>query len=290
MTKNRKLTRVYTPPTQPGFLGRGHLARPVIQGGFSQSDPFIMLMDDMLDKKDDTPAGGPHPHGGFETVTLVLNGEIGDEKHTMKKGDFQLMTAGKGIVHSEIIHKPTDMRLLQLWLNLPKKNRWAEPRVQDLLSEHVPSQSQDGVQVKLYSGQFAGLESPIKNYVPLIVADIKMDAAVSSIQQLPANYNTFLYVIEGSVMLGEEGEWLKENQVGWLNISAEGSESDLQLKAGENGVRFILYAGKPTGENIVSYGPFIADSSEDIRRLYHEYNQGKLQHISSVPESQRLML
>jgi redox-sensitive bicupin YhaK (pirin superfamily) len=288
MSIKRKLIKVNTPAGQPGFLGSHHIARPVISGSFSDSDPFIMLMDDMLDKKDNTPVGGAHPHAGFETVSLLLEGEMGDEAH--KGGDFQIMTAGSGIVHTETIDKIAKMRLLQLWLNLPKSNRWATPRVQDLLSEHVPTLSKGGVHIKLYSGQLSGLTSPVQNYVPMIVADITIEAGTSTIQQLPANYNTFLYVIKGSVKVGEEGKQLKEDQVGWLDLSSDNVESDLHLTAGEDGVRFVLYAGKPTGENIVSHGPFIANSSEDIVRLYQDYRQGKMKHISTLPDSQKILL
>src|SRR5678816_2418191 len=109
-----------------------------------------MLMDDMLDKKDTEPVGGPHPHAGFETVTLLLDGEIGDEAHKMKAGDFQIMTAGSGVVHTETIDKKAKLRLLQLWVNLPKKDRAATPRVQDLPLEHVKAKNENGVEVKLY--------------------------------------------------------------------------------------------------------------------------------------------
>jgi hypothetical protein len=290
MSNKRKLIKVNTPAGQPGFLGPHHIARPVISGGFSNSDPFIMLMDDMLDKKDNTPIGGAHPHGGFETVSLLLEGEMGDQAHKMKSGDFQIMTAGSGIVHTETIDKIAKMRLLQLWLNLPKSDRWATPRVQDLPLEHVPTLSEAGVQIRLYSGHLSGLTSPINNYVSIIVADITIEAGASTIQHLPANYNTFLYVIKGSVKVGEVGKLLNKDQVGWLDLSSDDKESDLDLTAGEKGVRFILYAGKPTGENIVSHGPFIADSSEDIKRLYQEYRLGKMKHISKVPDSQRIFL
>lgn len=289
MSIKRKLTKVFTPENQPGFLGPGHWARPVISGPFSDSDPFIILMDDMLDKKDTTPVGGPHPHAGFETVSFLLEGEMGDERHKMKGGDFQIMTAGGGIIHSETIDTISTMRLLQLWLNLPKKNRWAPPRVQDLPVAHVPILSKDGIHIKLYSGQLAGITSPVQNYVPLIVADITMEAGTSTLLRLPANYNTFLYVIKGSVKIGEAEEMLNENQVGWLDLLDIDAESELHLVTGEQGVRFILYAGKPTGESIVSHGPFIADSSEDIQRLFREYRQGKMNHISTVPDSQRIM-
>jgi redox-sensitive bicupin YhaK (pirin superfamily) len=143
MSIKRKLIKIHTPEGQPGFLGPGHIARPVINGSFSDSDPFIMLMDDMLDKKDNEPVGGPHPHAGFETVSLLLEGEMGDEAYKMKGGDFQMMTAGSGIVHTETIEKMAKMRLLQLWLNLPKKDREAIPRLQELPLEHVHSFSEN---------------------------------------------------------------------------------------------------------------------------------------------------
>src|SRR3954470_6845733 len=157
MSIKRKLVRIETPKPQAGFLGADHTARAVITGGFSASDPFIMLMDDYLDKKDNNPVGGAHPHAGFETVSLLLEGEVGDAAHTMKAGDFQIMTAGSGIVHTETIDKAAKMRLLQLWVNLAKKDRLATPRVQDLPLEHTPTFDEGGVDIKLYSGSLAGL-------------------------------------------------------------------------------------------------------------------------------------
>jgi len=290
MSIKRKLVRIYTPEGQPGFLGTGHIARPVISGSFSDSDPFIMLMDDMLDKKDNEPVGGPHPHAGFETVSLLLEGEMGDEPHKMKGGDFQMMTAGSGIVHTETIEKMAKMRLLQLWLNLPRKDRAAVPRLQELPLEHVPALSENGVTIKLYSGSLAGLTSPVKNYSPIVVADITMDAGVNTVLQIPANYNTFLYILNGNIKVGEEKKQLNHDQVGWLDLFDDNVQSNLEITAGEKETRFILYAGKPTGENIVSHGPFIADSSEDIQRLYREYRQGKMKHISAVSENQRILL
>jgi redox-sensitive bicupin YhaK (pirin superfamily) len=280
MSIKRKLVHVDTPQGQPGFLGRGHVARPVIQRSFSESDPFIMLMDDMLDKKDNIPVGGPHPHAGFETVSLLIEGEMGE----IKGGDFQMMTAGSGIIHTETIDKPTKMRLLQLWLNLPKKDRWAAPRLQDVSLEQVPNLSANGVDIRLYSGKLAGLSSPVQNYTPLIVADIKLEPGMATVLQLPADFNTFLYVLDGSVMVGEEETILEQDQAGWLDIFNSDTVSQLQLKAGEKAVRFVLYAGKPTGDAIVSHGPFIGGSNEDILHLYNEYRQGKMKHISSVKD------
>ena len=132
--------------------------------------------------------------------------------------------------------------------------------------------------------------SPVQNYVPMILADITIEPGVTTTQLLPANFNTFLYVLTGDVEVGEDKKQLNQNHVGWLNISASETQSELTLVAGKNGVRLVLYAGKPIGESIVSHGPFIADSSEDIMRLYREYREGRMKHISSVPESQKISL
>src|ERR1700739_1988419 len=116
MIFKRKLLKIYTPQKESGFLGPGHAARALLRGTFAETDPFILLMDDMLDKKDNSPAGGPHPHAGFETVSLLVDGKITEMLESMKKGDFQVMTAGSGTVHTEPIVQPTKARLFQLWL------------------------------------------------------------------------------------------------------------------------------------------------------------------------------
>ena len=286
MSIKRSLIHIDTPQGQPGFLGRGHVARPVIQRSFAESDPFIMLMDDMLDKKDHTPVGGPHPHAGFETVSLLIEGEMGE----MKAGDLQMMTAGSGVVHTETIDKPTKMRLFQLWLNLPHKDRWAPPRLQDILLEHVPDVSNNGVHIRLYSGELSGVRSPLQNYTPMILADIRIQPGMTTVQDLPANFNTFLYVLDGTVIIGDEATSLDRDQVGWLDIFNSEATSELKMQAGREGTRLVLYAGKPTGDAIVSHGPFIAGSNEDILSLYKDYREGKMKHISNVDEEQRMML
>ena len=290
MSIKRRLITVYTPQAQPGFLGPGHTARPIIQRHYADSDPFISLMDDELDKTDHEPVGGPHPHAGFETVSLLLEGEMGGREHKMTAGDFQIMTAGSGVIHTETINTKARMHLLQLWLNLPKDLRWTTPRVQDLRAEHVPSSSQHGVLIKVYSGTLAGLTSPIQNHTPVIVADITIQPHTHTELDIPASYHTFIYVLEGSVTVGENERALNKGQVGWLNSFAGETNSQLQLSTGELATRFVLYAGQPQGDPIVSHGPFIGDTQDDIRRLYQDFRQGKMKHIDTVPEDQRILL
>lgn len=287
MTMKRIIEQVDTPQGEPGFLGAGHIARPVIQRSFAESDPFILLMDDMLDKKDSNPVGGPHPHAGFETVTLMIEGSLGLGKHAMQAGDMQMMTAGSGIVHTETIDKPSKVRILQLWLNLPKADKWVAPRVQDISLDKVPATTIGGMSVKLYSGTLAGLTSPVQNYTPMILADVALQPDTQSTLQVPANYNTFLYMLEGSVTIGNTN--LHADQVGWLNIAPDDSLSDIDMTAGSTGSRFVMYSGKPTGDAIKPYGPFIGNDSKDILRLYDEYNKGLMKHVTTLPKEQQLV-
>jgi redox-sensitive bicupin YhaK (pirin superfamily) len=276
----RKVTKSYKAPTEPGFLGSGHMARAVIQIPYSQSDPFIVLMDDMLDKKDNIPAGGPHPHAGFETVSLMVDGEIIDSMDRIKAGDFQIMTAGSGIIHTGTITQPTKGRLLQMWLNLPSKYRSVEPRAQDLPANRVPVYNANGVTIRLYSGSLAGLRSPIINYVPLLVAEFNIEPGASTIQTLPADFNAFVYVLKGNVYVGDDKKLLEQDETGWLDFRPGEGDSELTFTTGIEGTRLILYAAKPQGEPFVSQGPFIADTDEDIKKVYSRYIQGKLQHIA----------
>ncbi|ADB39797.1 pirin family protein [Spirosoma linguale] len=282
----RTIASLYTPPDERGFLGAGHIARSVLTGGFQKTDPFIFLMDDWLDKKNDEPAGGPHPHAGFETVSLLIDGEIKEMLESMKKGDFQIMTAGSGTIHTETIEGPTKGRLFQLWLNLPRKDRQATPRIQILPAEHVPVVNKEGVYMRLYSGSLAGIQSPIQHYTPLIVAEFELQAGVGTSVQLPASFNAFLYVISGSVQIA--GKAINHDQVAWLDVFDTEEDSQLTMQAGEQGVRFVLYAAKPTHEAIVSYGPFIADTQAEIADLYKQYRNGAMKHIATVPEAQKL--
>jgi redox-sensitive bicupin YhaK (pirin superfamily) len=284
----RRLVRVLTPKPQQGFLGPGHIAKAVIAENYSDTDPFILLMDDFLEVPEGEPVGSPHPHAGFETVTLILDGKFGGDEHGGQAGDFQLMTAGSGVVHTESIDPGTRMHILQMWLTLPKRERWAKPRMQILPFEHVPKVKETGKEIRVYCGQFAGVTSPVLNYVPLIIADIQLKSGVSAFHQLPADFNAFLYAIDGSILVGEEKKHLRTGDVGWLDLRREGGKSEIELIGGEEGGRVILYAGLPQHDQIVSHGPFIGDTREDISRLIKEYQQGKMKHINSVPQEQQV--
>jgi redox-sensitive bicupin YhaK (pirin superfamily) len=198
------------------------------------------------------------------------------------------MTAGSGIVHTETISKPSRMHILQLWLNLPKHERQAQPRVQHLRAAHVPNKFEDGVAVKVYSGTFAGLTSPLKNHTPLILAELKMNANTKIKASLPSDFSTFLYVIEGSVEVGGD-KIITKDEVGWLNRTDVPAESEVEITAGAEGARLVLYAAQPQHHEIVSHGPFIADSMDEIRQLYADYRSGRMGHIHDVAKEHQFV-
>ena len=283
MSQQRSISRVVNvPPTAPGFVGPGHLAAPVVSPeNFEMSDPFILLMDDHLDIGD-RPVGGPHPHAGFETVTLILDGAIfdRDEGGTLNAGEVQWMTAGSGIIHSEDVRTKGKVRLLQLWLTLPKNKRWTAPDFQTINVNDVPVRRENGTEIRVYSGSSAGLHSGTRNHVPVTIVETNLDPRASAELDIPASYNGFAFVIDGSVQIGKTE--LNTGQVGWLDRSTNTGTSLLRVVAGETRARLVFYAGQPQGDPIVSYGPFIGDSKQDIARLFAEYQSGGFPRLSEL--------
>jgi len=285
MTTQRRIARVdNVPPLEPGFAGPGHTAAPVISmAEFAQTDPFIALMDDHLDMGE-RQVGGAHPHAGFETVTLVLDGTLhdADEGGLIHAGEVQWMTAGSGIIHGENARTLGKVRLLQLWLTLPTANRRTAPGFQDLHAERVPVRREPGVDVRVYSGASGSLQAPTRNQVPVTIVEMAMKAGASIEQDVPVTYNGFVFVLDGSVRVGEDPTPIARNQVGWLDRPRGDGVSVVRFTAQEEGARIVLYAGQPQGTPIVSHGPFIGDTMDDIKRSYQEYREGRFPRMSEI--------
>jgi quercetin 2,3-dioxygenase len=308
----RRIARVVTvPPLEPGFVGPGHLAAQVVSPeDFARTDPFILLMDDHLDIGERS-VGGAHPHAGFETVTLVLDGAIydRDEGGVINAGEVQWMTAGRGIIHGENVATKGRVRLLQLWLTLPKAERWTTPAFQDIHAEDVVMRREPGVVMRIYSGASGGHRSATRNHVPVVLTEAVMQPNASVDQDLPSSFNGFVFVIDGSVRLGDgqDARLVNTGQIAWLDRpDAEadgardaaagadaGADADaeattlLRIIAAEQGARVVLYAGQPQGVPIVSHGPFIGDTREDIVRLYQEYREGRFDRMSQLARAAR---
>ncbi len=281
--KQRKIEKITANPPHPGFLGEGHTATAVVDGNdFERTDPFIILMDDKLNLPGGSPVGGAHPHAGFETVTFILKGNEKD----WKTGTVELMTAGKGIVHTEEITAKTDVRILQMWLALPPSQRWADPFFQQILVEDVPTVKNVNSEIRVYSGSSNGLTSPLRNHTPLTLVDFKLGANSEATQEIPSSYNGFIYVVEGDVWVS--GEKVETDQAGWFDLSSDEGDSKIVFQTKDQSARFILYAAEPHHVPILSHGPFIGDNEDDIRRLYREYRQGLMPHVNDLPGEKRV--
>jgi quercetin 2,3-dioxygenase len=269
----RRLERVIVLPAPTrGQFGPAHTVVPVIsQEQYAWSDPFILLMDDRFDGQ---PVGGPHPHAGFETVTLVVKGEMVHDGGRLGERDVQWMTAGSGVVHGEGLENAGQGRVLQLWLTLPKAQRWAPASYQDISYAQLPVRREPGVEVRLYSGSSGGVRSDTKNYVPVTFAEFLFEPGGTIEQDLPASHNGFFYVLEGEIAVGPDAKALRPGQVGWLDLPAAGGDSSVRI-TGTTRARALLYAGQPQGDPLVSYGPFIGDTEADILRVMGEYRSGR---------------
>ncbi|WP_288879965.1 pirin family protein [Pedobacter panaciterrae] len=282
--KKHKVIEIAGTVPHVGFLGPGHTARTLISSNqFQIRDPFILLMDDLLDLPGGPPVGGPHPHAGFETVTLVIQG---DEK-VFETGSLELMTAGKGVIHSEVITTQTRLRILQLWLVLPLAKRWEEPFLQKLPLEKVPKVKGSFGEIRIYSGSSQGLVSPLRHHTPFMLVEYNLNAGASVLDQIPKGYNTFIYVLSGSLSAG--GTKLEEGQVGWLDILEDSSDNEIWLDTAEQKAHFILCGGQPQHAPIVANGPFIGITRDDIVRLYDQYHNGEIPHLDNLNESSKLI-
>ena len=280
---HRSVSKITQSPFQPGFLGAGHIASAVFEGlPFDYTDPFIIFQDDQVDYQGGPPAGGAHPHAGFETLTLVLEGN----GSTWETGSFELMTAGKGIVHTEEMNEKQKLRILQVWLALPPGKRWAQPFWQKITLDNVPTVKNEFYEVRVYSGSSNGLNSPMRNLTPLTVVDFRLKENQKIKQHLPADQKGLIYVLEGSVYVGDQ--MIRKGQTGWLNKSDGSGIGELTFESRDESTRFILYAAGPHNAPIVSHGPFIGDTVEDISRLYKEYRNGEMPHLNDLPEDQKL--
>ncbi|NOK13046.1 pirin family protein [Corallococcus exercitus] len=270
----RRLERIIDlPEPAPGQFGPAHTVVPVISPeDYARSDPFILLMDDRIDGQ---PIGGPHPHAGFETVTLVVKGGMTHDSGRLGEGDVQWMTAGSGVIHGEGLEGGmSQARILQLWLTLPKAQRWVPAGFQDLSYAELPVRREPGVEVRLYSGSSGTVRSATKNYVPVTLAELQLEPGASIAQDLPASYNGFFLVLEGEVAVGPDRRVLKPGQVGWLDRPVSGGDSIVHV-TGTTRARVLLYAGQPQRDPLVSHGPFIGDTQADILRSIEGYRAGR---------------
>jgi redox-sensitive bicupin YhaK (pirin superfamily) len=249
-------------------------------------DPFLMLDEFGTDRAEDYIAGFPdHPHRGFETVTYMLDGRMrhrdnhGNEG-LLVPGSVQWMTAGRGLVHSEMPEQQEGrMRGFQLWVNLPAAQKMIAPRYQEFAPEAMPVlQPAAGVVLKLIAGEASDangvrLRGPIEQPATSpVYFDIALQADAVWHYDLPEGHNAFVYVYEGAATVGagEDARALAARELGVL-----GGGARLRLRGDTTGTRLILVAGRPLREPVARYGPFVMNTREELMQAFTDFQQGR---------------
>jgi redox-sensitive bicupin YhaK (pirin superfamily) len=241
-------------------------------------DPFLLL--DHFGSEDpvDYMAGFPwHPHRGIETVTYMLKGEFAHEdslgnKGTLKSGDIQWMTAGKGILHQEMPQEcECKLNGFQLWVNLPAKNKMMDPNYQDIKADDIPEIEWEGTRVRVAAGKFKGKEGPVKDIVvqPTFL-DFSVPAGIEQTIRVEKDHTVFVYVYEGSGFFGTKRE--KLIRAGTMAKLSNGDQ--VFFDSGSTPVKFILVSGKPLNEPIEWRGPIVMNTKEELYQAFTDYHEG----------------
>lgn len=252
-----------------------------------QMSPFLML--DYAGPADFPPTTdrkgvGSHPHRGFETVTIVYEGEVAHKDSTgqggtIGPGDVQWMTAGSGILHEEFhsedfAQSGGTLEMVQLWVNLPAKLKMTKPAYQAILNKQIPAieLKNDAGQARIIAGEFDGHEGPAHTFTPMNVIDLKLKKGSTSIP-VSEGWNTSLVVLKGAVEAGE-GAVAKDAQM--LMFSNQGQ--DIEVNVLEDSIALLL-SGEPIDEPIVGYGPFVMNTKEEIAQAMQDFNSGSFGKI-----------
>ena len=268
---------------QPTSDGAGvKLTRVIGQRALDMLDPFLMLDEFRSDSASDYIGGFPnHPHRGFETVTYMLAGRMrhGDNQGNsglLRPGSVQWMTAGRGIVHSEMPEQENGLMWgFQLWVNLPAKDKMTAPRYQDIAPESIPEATPaSGVRVRVLAGSIGDVVGPVGGIaVEPVYFDIALEPGARFAAPLPQGHNAFAYVYEGAVDLGpvDASRRIQRGELAVLDRDG----GDVLVSAGAEPARLILVAGKPLNEPVAKYGPFVMNTQEQIVEAIRDYQAGK---------------
>lgn len=245
-------------------------------------DPYLLLDEFKSENPDDYIGGFPdHPHRGFSTVTYMLQGHMEHRDHKGNKGNLvpgsiQFMTAGRGIVHSEMPKQENGlMHGFQLWINLPAKYKMIDPNYQDISPDNIPEITSDaGVKVRIMAGEYGGQHGPVKDIGGMqpIYLDVTVPAGAAFTYDVPEELNVFSYIFEGKARINNEVQHASM----LILYKQEGTELKFETTA-DSHARFLIVAGRPIKEPIARYGPFVMNTREEIMQAFMDFQNGVLQ-------------
>jgi redox-sensitive bicupin YhaK (pirin superfamily) len=271
--------------------GAGFLVhRPFPTPSLDHFDPFLLL--DEMGPSDLGPGeakGAPdHPHRGFETVTYMLSGAMEHKdsqgnRGKLRPGDVQWMTAGSGVVHSEMPEasfaaKGGRMHGFQLWVNLPARDKMMRPRYQEIPGSGIPVAKKDdgSVTVRVIAGEALGQSAVIDTRTPIVYLDCELRPGASFTQPVPAEYNTFAYVVEGKGVFGPDGRTARRHE---LVLFGSDGESVTLAAPPDSALRALLIGGVPLNEPVARYGPFVMNTRAELHQAVEDYQAGRLGEI-----------
>jgi quercetin 2,3-dioxygenase len=274
-------------PAAPHFVGDGFRVHNFIPGiptlSMQRMDPVIMM--DYNSKHhfapSEIPRGvGVHPHRGFETVTIAYHGKIEHQDSSggggvIAEGDVQWMTAASGVLHKEFHEKEWskkggDFQMVQLWINLPAKEKMSPPKYQALENKNIPRYKLGGnSEIEIIAGEYNGMKGSASTFTPLHLLNVKLEKDAVAHFNFPKHYNTCLLIIKGAVILNDT-EKLTENH---FALMANDGES-FTVKATDDAI-VLLLSGAPINEPIASHGPFVMNTKSELVQAFEDYQNGK---------------
>jgi redox-sensitive bicupin YhaK (pirin superfamily) len=282
---------VVSPPT-PHFVGDGFRVHNFIPTSFrmdmERMNPFIMM--DYNSKFNfppaETPKGvGVHPHRGFETVTIAYKGKVAHHDSSggggiIAEGDIQWMTAASGVLHKEYHEeewskKGGDFQMVQLWVNLPKKDKMSPPKYQAIKREelkHFDLENKGGT-IEVIAGEYKGVQGTASTFTPINMFNARLNAGGKASFEFPEQYNTTLLVLEGSVTVNGKEAVATDHLVLFENKGEV-----FEVEANENAVVLVL-SGEPLNEPIAAHGPFVMNTKEELLEAFNDFNQGKFGYL-----------
>lgn len=285
--KTRTIELIASPPA-PHFVGDGFRVHNFIPSTYrmdmERMNPFVLL--DYGSKyyfsPTDTPRGvGPHPHKGFETVTIAYKGKVAHhDSHggggVIGEGDVQWMTAASGLLHKEYHEKEWskqggDFHMVQLWVNLPKKDKASAPKYQSIRNEDIPRYLLDANQgeIEVIAGQYKNVAGAASTFTPINLLNAKLNEGAKVCFTFPADYNTALLVVEGNIIVNGIKAAPTDNLVLMANDGRH-----FEIEATENALVLVL-SGQPINEPIVARGPFVMNTEGEIKQAYEEFRDEK---------------